>query len=273
MNMKPVLGSQIQLGHPLARGLVGCWLFNEGSGNIVHDASGNGGDGTATSYVWRSGSDGREIAEVASGSEFGIDTPVGYYPLNNAAACTVHMTVTPDSILDDGGLFYTNEHALTANSAVCLWLDNSTSDHVAVIVYGSGGNTGVDYSAYVPVAGTTFTVTLTWNGTTTRLYINGIEDTAGDFPGTGATGTLDGDASVYHFGNDTGGGKELDGGIRNAALWTRALTAQEVASLYADPYGMFRSRHLPLWVGATSVGGAPPAATGYMTLNTGFWGP
>src|SRR3990172_6713988 len=38
---KPTLGSQINWGHPLAQGLVGCWLMNEGCGgksyNLVND--------------------------------------------------------------------------------------------------------------------------------------------------------------------------------------------------------------------------------------------
>src|SRR2546430_2775798 len=36
--MKPPLGAQINWGHPLAQGLVGCWLFNEAGGGIVKDA-------------------------------------------------------------------------------------------------------------------------------------------------------------------------------------------------------------------------------------------
>lgn len=37
---KPPVGSQINWGHPLARGLVGCWLMNEGGGNILNDLVG-----------------------------------------------------------------------------------------------------------------------------------------------------------------------------------------------------------------------------------------
>ena len=34
---KPPIGSQIDWSHPLAKGLVGCWLMNEGGGNVVND--------------------------------------------------------------------------------------------------------------------------------------------------------------------------------------------------------------------------------------------
>lgn len=45
---KPLLGSRIDPEHPLSRGLVGCWLMNEGSGNRIYDISGNGNDGVYT---------------------------------------------------------------------------------------------------------------------------------------------------------------------------------------------------------------------------------
>ena len=34
---KPPLGSQINWGHPLSKGLVGCWLMNEGRGNKINE--------------------------------------------------------------------------------------------------------------------------------------------------------------------------------------------------------------------------------------------
>jgi len=45
-NQKPCLGLQVNWAHPLSQGLVGCWLFNEGSGGQVFDLSGNGNTGT-----------------------------------------------------------------------------------------------------------------------------------------------------------------------------------------------------------------------------------
>jgi len=43
---KPMYGVLLNPHHPLAQGLVGCWLFNEGGGNIVYDLSGHGNHGT-----------------------------------------------------------------------------------------------------------------------------------------------------------------------------------------------------------------------------------
>ena len=46
MHMKPPIGATLDKSHPLADGLVGAWLMNEGGGLVAHDLSGNGNDGT-----------------------------------------------------------------------------------------------------------------------------------------------------------------------------------------------------------------------------------
>lgn len=44
--MKPRLGTPLNKSHRLARGLVGCWLMNEGGGSQLFDLSGNHNTGT-----------------------------------------------------------------------------------------------------------------------------------------------------------------------------------------------------------------------------------
>ena len=51
---KPPLGIQIDWSNPITKGLVGCWLFNEGSGDKVYDLSGNGNTGTLTGMAFPS---------------------------------------------------------------------------------------------------------------------------------------------------------------------------------------------------------------------------
>ena len=48
MILKPPLVTLLRQGHPLSKGLVGCWLFNERGGDSVYDASGQGNTGTLT---------------------------------------------------------------------------------------------------------------------------------------------------------------------------------------------------------------------------------
>ena len=44
--LKPIRGSHLNRSHPLAHGLVGCWLFNEATGKKLFDLSGNDNSGT-----------------------------------------------------------------------------------------------------------------------------------------------------------------------------------------------------------------------------------
>jgi len=52
---KPRLGTPLNHSHPLAGGLVGCWVMNEGSGTLVKDSSGHGNDGVFTNPKWVAG--------------------------------------------------------------------------------------------------------------------------------------------------------------------------------------------------------------------------
>ena len=51
---KPPLGSIIDWSHPLARGLVGCWLLNEGGGDAIYDMVENR-KATISGLSWGSG--------------------------------------------------------------------------------------------------------------------------------------------------------------------------------------------------------------------------
>lgn len=53
--LKPLRGSIFFQGHQLARGLVGCWLFNEGSGSKIFDLSGNNNSGSLDNVIWKPG--------------------------------------------------------------------------------------------------------------------------------------------------------------------------------------------------------------------------
>ena len=62
---KPPLGSQIDWSHPLSTGIVGYWLFNEGSGNKINDISNNRNIGTLTNFdlttAWKSSPLGKSL--------------------------------------------------------------------------------------------------------------------------------------------------------------------------------------------------------------------
>ena len=70
---KPPLGVPLNGGHPLSRGLVGCWLMNEGGGNKVSDLSGNSGAGDFLADTsWSAGIFGPAV--YLDGNRSGIET-------------------------------------------------------------------------------------------------------------------------------------------------------------------------------------------------------
>ena len=100
--MKPLFGTPLNLGHPLAQGLVGSWLLNEGSGNKAYDSSGQVNHGTLVNISnpptstsgWAAGAYGGgllfngvnnriDIGEPAILDYFTAFTLVGFFTINN----------------------------------------------------------------------------------------------------------------------------------------------------------------------------------------------
>ena len=57
---KPPVGSTLNWGHPLSKGLVGCWMMNEGGGNLVNDIASKY-NGTNSGAVWSNQQKGKAL--------------------------------------------------------------------------------------------------------------------------------------------------------------------------------------------------------------------
>src|SRR2546421_50667 len=79
--MKPPVGTQINFGHPLAKGLVGCWLFNEFGGKLVSNGlfRNHGTLSGATLPSWSTGPTGPALTFDGSSSyvDVGSDSVLG----------------------------------------------------------------------------------------------------------------------------------------------------------------------------------------------------
>ena len=133
---------QLQRGDTLTRGLVAAWQFYEGSGNILHDVTGNGHNGTIyNSPAWVGGKSGGALS---------------FSYVNNTY-------ISVPSVGDLYNAFY--------ERTVCAWitapLNNTTS--APNVIYEEGGNTNGFELSYRDLAG----------GATIRLdtYNNGTGDT------------------------------------------------------------------------------------------------
>ena len=239
--IKPIRGIQLSKSHPLARGLVGWWLFNEGLGNKVFDLSGNNQQGTFyNSPVWTSGRYG-SVVDFASGDSDYIKGTFNAYshPITIATIFKTGAsgTTRPFNIgeIDDDERYF----ALDANigNDFSYWFRYETS---SVILY----------TTETPAANTWyFMVGVSASQTDHKLYVNGVykNSSSADQGGCPATdifgiGALVRLNMVYS-----------DCTVATCYVWNRALSASEIAWLYREPFCMFERPIMPELIGGQIV--------------------
>lgn len=221
-NFKPLFAAGLNRAHPLAQGLVGCWLFNEGGGNKAYDYSGQEHHGVLTSMNdppiatsgWCAGPHGGAVAFDGSNDRVVIpNSPYYDLPADSSLVVLFKVNTVAPSYQDiiatwqNGWTLYLFPNDLT------FW--TGTADIM------NGGVIAVD---------TWYHVVLTRTGTAWVMYLNGAQKTTG----TGSTSTS---TNALQIGNrPSGGSGPLNGTVSHVSIYNRALSAQEVAMLYAFPY-------------------------------------
>ncbi|HEX3747487.1 MAG TPA: S8 family serine peptidase, partial [Bryobacteraceae bacterium] len=218
-NTSTLVNFQFSTGISLTSGLAGYWPFNEGTGSVGSDQSGNSYDASLTSNTWTTGL---------------------FYPNAVAFTATQGYARTP-SIPFTGPLsasVWVNSAATQVDyaplmqsyspSIFFLGVDQSASLYKFVVNSGHGSTGSCAYN-YVQSGcaqgGTIATgwhlVTGTYDGTTAILYVDGVQTGSDTFT------SLNGSSSVQ-FGGEWGGS------MQSARLYNRALTQLEVTSLYTQ---------------------------------------
>lgn len=244
MILKPKLFRKPRKGHWATKGLVGYWLFNEGSGNIIQDLSGNGNDGVITNATWRPGNHGSALDFVASENDNVITLPDMTSLFTDEATLIMWLKANNDPAVSGfGGAFRFGTSASKNHYPYIdgnLYVDTFRDDRFSV------GDVGIDTSEWHQLAITNKPGANNW-----KFYQNAVEY----YNNTGeATINLPIAPLIGHGSSNSW----HDGAVGYAILYNRALSASEIALLYREPFVMFERDPIELWVGATSVG-APPA--------------
>ena len=211
-NQKPPLGFQVNGGHPLSKGLVGLWLFNEGSGSQVFDLSGYGNNGTfdATNPpAWKAG-------------KFGSCVDI-----NTSATQPISL---PSSIVLTQGTIAGRIY--WSGNAEKMWIgDDTTSNYFFYVGHWrvKGATTKIDFSDSLPAAGWYYVV-LVMDGTNWNLYVDDVPD-SGNPIASSQTYTINTIGHSYSSSTYC-----WDGDIDNAMIWNRALSASEIAQLYSNSF-------------------------------------
>jgi len=241
MRLKPPKGAMLDRGHPFSKGLVGCWLMNEGGGNKIYDLSGNGNTNDfVNSPIWVPG-------KFGSAVDFEKDSAQYTNFQNTAFQVGVPFTITAWIKIETAGIY---QGIISTDSfgfvdAVYWGVEfDVASDNRLRIHYGDGtGGALGDRRTLDQNAGTTisagvwyFVVGIMTGPITGSLWINGISQSFT----TSGTGGLPIGYSV----NPGGIGRMnsvnyFDGSIDNVMIYNRALSASEIQQLYLNPFCMF----------------------------------
>ena len=253
--MKPVLGSQIQVGHPLSTGLVGCWLMNEGSGSRVNDLSGNNNNLTGyNSPAWSPGNSEHSVLLVDASSQY-FETDITALGYDSPRTIACWFLIDEDEYWSTHQIVFVGDKDNT-NHQEGLWISKQGTG--SSMTFSAVRNTTASSIATPIVANTWYFGCGVFNGPSYRqAFLNGVAATA-------ETSTV---AQYYNYDRisvgrhgSSGPTYYFSGKIGTATVWNRALSASEIAWLYREPFAMFQRRPIELWTAAT--GGAAATYTG-----------
>lgn len=217
---------RLNTSNPITKGLLGCWIMNEGAGNVLRDISGNGWDMESTGHSWviennryRVDYSGASSAE-AVGSE-------GMLGGNNEFTLT--CTVNGDTWDVDGIIGKYNRPVGDYSTETDFEIYYFSGAISAVITNTAGGqNTQTLVSS--PSTSTDYTLTISYNAVRFKGYVNGLQvfDVA-------ETLSLSHDHTFNISDAEGPSVRHFDGRIDNVRLWNRVLSEEEIYSHYLNP--------------------------------------
>ena len=198
-------------------GLVAAYSFNEGSGTLLTDLSGNGNNGTINGATW--------TTSGKYGNALSFNGTNALVTVNNAASLQLTSAMTLEAWV----------YPTTVNSA---WRDviykgndnyylEGTSSNSSRPAAGAilGGVYGEVYGTAALTANTWAHLAVTYDGTTMQLYVNGVQVASHAQTGAIATST-----NPLQIGGDSLYGQYFAGRIDEIRIYNRGLGVGEVQS-------------------------------------------
>ena len=269
--LKPIRAIQINWSHPLARGLAGCWLLNEGTGEIVADCGHRRNNG---SFHYSTAAPSWKPSKHGSCLEFGterlIDCGTGKlgWDITNeiSVVASVNQSAYQTNIIFARSAYVRPCKLSSYIAGRFKWLVYTDGTDCSI---NSTSHHAIDGSEYVHVAGI-------WRCGDGRLYINGVQEVS-ESSSSGNLNFINESQPVSIGGTYEGGSYYpcFNGKIEYVFVYNRALSAEQVRWLYREPFAMFArpispaSIHIPAAtialagsVSETSAGSAALPLTG-----------
>jgi len=223
-------------------GLVAAYGFNEGTGTTVTDASGNGNNGTISSAAW--------TTSGKYGNALGFNGTSALVTINNATtlqlstAMTLEAWVNPSTVSSAWRdvIFKANDNYYLEGTSTASGRPATGGTFASSPLYGT---TALAVNSWTHLAAT-------YDGTTTRLYVNGTQVSS-----QAQTGAMASSTNPLQIGGDSFYGQFFQGTIDEVRIYNVALTAAQVQTDMNTPISA---------VGATNDT-QPPTAPANLTAS------
>jgi hypothetical protein len=223
---------QIQSDYSAFAGPVGNWKFDEGSGSIAHDSSGNGNDGTVLGASWTNG--------VSSGAlQFdGIDDYVGVPSSPSLCVMGNQMSVQlwmKPAVTLDANTPITN--ILDKGDEYGFQMDQTSSGRIWFFVWLEGAPwQGIQTTTSRWEANSWYLLTGTYDGSSLKLYVNGVLENSRPLSNGLYTSGYPLAIGSYCLGTKN----FFNGAMDEVKIYNYARTAGEIQSDYASASGLKR---------------------------------
>ena len=222
-------GSKLGL-EPLDYGdasLVGYWPLDEGTSSVAYDDSGS--NATDTWYGAVTGTSGYYSAGKI-GPYAGAFDGTSTYVINNASNTALNLTNAMTLVawvkVNASG---TDMKAISKRPSYVLTVYNNNIPETEIFISGSSHDTRSVGGGTTLVNGVWYQIAGTYDGTTLKTYVNGVLDRQ-----LAVSGTMDTTADAVNLGKTADGmANYFSGLIDDARVYNRAMSAAEIAALYA----------------------------------------
>jgi hypothetical protein len=226
--VKPPRGLQLSASCQLSRDLIFCALFNEATGSRAQDVSGHKAVGNLVgNTTWSPALFGASLKFDGSGDYVSFAAKDWMVP----GKVTVLAWANPVAIEEASRYVLSKgaSYVLDAMRAVSGW----DYPHFYISGYRATSSKKMTAGVFGQLVGT-------YDGAVIRIYLNGEETGSKDY-----AGGIGSSSENLYVGVDktTAGG--FNGCISHVMIWSRALSAAEIAHLYREPFCMFEAKVSP----------------------------
>jgi chitodextrinase len=203
-------------------GLRASYALNETSGTAVADWSGNGNNGTASGSTWTAGQFGNAASLDGVNDRINLPGLGTFYNTAFTLEAWVRKTGAKKDVMVLGS------SVASQGGGPMIWVDHVDGRYYLTL--GTGGFATYLDSGRAPTVGQWEHVAATYDGSTARFYIGGIEVASKAFGGTV------GNSNTWRLGSyETTATGFFDGRIDNVRIYSRALSAAEIAANMSTP--------------------------------------